>query len=659
MNRHGLAVLPLTVCCLAGPALLSAENEEFEALQSHFERVVNARFDGLFEGVENLDQWTSRRTEIRQNLVKMLWHEREWPAEPPPVTRTGVEEHPDYILENLILETAPQIYATANLYLPRTGAKPFPVILYQCGHANKNKYKLHGAWFAARGIALLMMDNIEMGEIEFTHHGVYSRSWFHWYSRGFSPLAVELLNARRALDYLATREDLDRERMGATGISGGGMTTFFLAAIDDRIKASAPVSGAFSTRTWVKRHLSFAHCDCQYPVNTYGLLYSEIGALTAPRPQLLCNSDADPGFPMDGFHELEEKMGEIYRLYGAGDALRSAVAPGGHSDKEAIRLPVYSFFLKEFLGIDKTFTTEGPVDLPDDESLVCFRDGYPLEERLTRIDEELLPAHPWTLKATSARRIKELTAQLRNEVFRHFPQTQGAFAPEWGEPEAFQGRDVRRVSFHSFEDLRVRGVYSVPANRTSKLPAVLVVDHRRGIPVWGNEQRWEGKRWGRRAVLIVETLNVGSRALEDNLRSFKDDDAVHHLKREAMVAGTTLESMQVYEVLRSLAFLRSQPEVDPAAISIVGKEEAGVNGLYAALLDGNVHRVVLESPPSSHRQGPTYLGVLRYTDIPEVIALMSDKVRVYGETPPPLKLPLSREGLDKGLLVETLEAGLR
>ena len=63
-----------------------------------------------------------------------------------------------------------------------------------------------------------------------------SNAWFHWYSRGFSPLAVELLNARRAVDYLASRPDLDPKRIGATGRSGGGMTTFFLAAIDERIK---------------------------------------------------------------------------------------------------------------------------------------------------------------------------------------------------------------------------------------------------------------------------------------------------------------------------------------------------------------------------------------------------------------------------------------
>jgi hypothetical protein len=59
----------------------------------------------------------------------------------------------------------------------------------------------------------------------------------------------------------------------------------------------------------------------------------------------------------------------------------------------------------------------------------------------------------------------------------------------------------------------------------------------------------------------------------------------------------------------------------------------GANALYAALLDGGVDRVILHSPPASHREGPTYLGVLRYTDIPEVAALLGDDVRLYGDAP--------------------------
>jgi hypothetical protein len=220
----------------------AAQNPEFEALQAHFERVVGRRTDQVFAGITSVAQWEPRKQKTRAALTKMLWHDLRLPDAPPKVTVTHTEQRPGYTIENLIIETAPKIFLTANLYIPTSGQKPYPVVLYQCGHANKNLFTRHGAWFAAHGIAALVMDNIEMGEVEFTHHGVYSNAWFHWYSRGFSPLAVELLNARRAVDYLASRPDLDPKRIGATGRSGGGMTTFFLAALDERIKASAPVS---------------------------------------------------------------------------------------------------------------------------------------------------------------------------------------------------------------------------------------------------------------------------------------------------------------------------------------------------------------------------------------------------------------------------------
>jgi len=472
---------------------------------------------------------------------------------------------------------------------------------------------------------------------------VYSRGWFHWYSRGFSPLAVELLNARRALDYLVTRPDLDRNRIGATGRSGGGMTTFFLAAIDERIRASAPVSGTLSTNGFVRDRLSMAHCDCQYPVNSHGLLYSEIGALAAPRPQLLVNADADRGFPMDAFTEIVVKIREVYRLYDATDALRTAVTPGGHTDTEAIRLPVYSFFLKELAGKDSPVASEGPVDEPTAAELVCFRNGLPIDERLTRIDEELFTTRASSSSSTRVtarqRRPDQLAAVLRDEVFRYHPRQPAPLQAEWGVETSMQGRTIQKVTFASFEGLRVKATYSLPSSLPSgtRLPVVLLVDHRKGIPVWGNEQPLERNQWGDRAVLIVETLDRGSRALEQNLRSFADDDLLHHMKREAMVVGTTLESMQVYEVLRSLELLRTLPRVNPSRITILGKGEDGVNGLYAALLDGQTERVILHSPPASHVQGPHYLNVLRYTDIAETAGALGDKVSVYGEVPDVLR----------------------
>lgn len=607
------------------------QNAQYEGLQAHFERRITQRHEHLFDGVRTVAEWEIRRTRTRAQLEKMLWGDMRWPAAPPAAKVTHVQDFGQYRLENLVIETAPSVFLTANLYLPRTGTGPYPVVLYQCGHASKSYYARHGAWFASHGIAALVMDNIEMGEVEFTHHGVYSHAWFHWYSRGFSPLGVELLNARRAVDYLVSRKDIDAARIGATGRSGGGMTTFFLAAIDPRIRASAPVSGTLSTKGWVSQRLGALHCDCQYPVNSYGLLYSEVGALIAPRPQLQCNADADAGFPMNAFNEMLAKSGEIYSLYQAKGSLRSSVTAGGHSDTEAIRLPVYSFFLEQLLGNRTPVTAEGPVEIPPNGALICFRDGLPVAEKLSRIDEELFPA-----PQTKHRDASRLRAALREEVFRYFPAVgqEAPLDPQWGAETVVQGRRVRPVTFTAFDGLPVKAVLSLPAqSEPGGLPALVIADHRRGIPVWGNEQPLDRNQWGRRAVLIVETLDRGSRVLERNLRSFSDDDPVHHMRRQSMVAGTTIDSMQVFELLRALALVRTLPGIDGARVSVTGKGEMGVNAMYAALLDGRVSRVVLHSPPASHRFGPHYLGVLRHTDIALTAAAMPGLVSAFGEIP--------------------------
>lgn len=637
MNR--LRPLICLLFMLAAAAPLSAANEHYNALQSFFERATRARYENQFRGLESRADWETRRAQVRAGLDRMLGFDRTWPQEPPKVQITHRVERPDYTLECLVLETAPGLYCTANLYLPARGEKPYPFIIYQSGHSfndpygNKSEFKHHGAWFAARGIAVLITDTIEMGEIKVTHHGPYSYQWYDWYSRGYSPLSPEIFNARRAIDYLSTRPELDSGRIGATGISGGGVCTFFLVISDDRVTAAAPVSGECSTLGHVEGRLAVLHCDCMYHVNGSDLTFSELGALAAPRPVLMCNATADPLYPMKYFNQLVDKMREVYKLHGASDRLSVATAPGGHADSEAIRLPVYEFFLREFLGRDERITVHGAVDTLPDAELLCLREGYPLDERLTRVHEDFMPRRGttipenWSLAARQARRT-EVISHLRAEVFAAMPVEQTKPAPSLGPVESMWGRDLRSVTFQSFPELTVTGALSLPVNTTpgKKLPGILVVEDGRGpTRAWSGRTDTRAYAWGERAVLSIEPLDTRSRTLDDSL--------VHQMRRTAALAGFSFDGIRVWEIMQGLQVLRSLDGVDPDRVSLVGRGEMGINALYAALLDGKVERVALESPPASHLDGPYYLQVLTVTDIPEVIALMADKVRLYGSVP--------------------------
>ena len=186
-----------TMAALAGPRAQSkqpAPNGQSETLQAHFQTTIGRRHAQLFNGISSVADWERERQRLRTALRQDALERHAVARGSPRATVTHRQEYDSYTTENLVIRTQLRAFTRlGDLYLPRSGPKPYPAVLYQCGHANKSVYRRHGAWFAAHGIAALVINKgyIEMGEIEFTHHGVYANAWFHWYSRGFSPLAVE------------------------------------------------------------------------------------------------------------------------------------------------------------------------------------------------------------------------------------------------------------------------------------------------------------------------------------------------------------------------------------------------------------------------------------------------------------------------------------
>ena len=129
------------------------------------------------------------------------------------------------------------------------------------------------------------MDTLELSEIAGLHRGLLSGNRWWWHSTGYSPAGVETWNAMRALDYLATRPEVDSSRIGATGISGGGIGTFWLTAVDDRVKVSAPVSGLGDVTFYAGEDGISRHCDCFFFYNRTRWNYTTVAALTKDYPK--------------------------------------------------------------------------------------------------------------------------------------------------------------------------------------------------------------------------------------------------------------------------------------------------------------------------------------------------------------------------------------
>ena len=256
--------------------------------------------------LKTLDDWTPRREKYRRQLLEMLGL---WP--PPEKTDlhavvTGKVEAEAFAVEKLAFQSVPGLYVTANLYLPKNLGQPAPAILYVCGHGavikdgvsygNKVSYQHHGAWFAQNGYVCLIIDTLQLGEVQGIHHGTYKEGMWWWNSRGYTPAGVEAWDGIRALDYLCTRPEVDTNRFGITGRSGGGSYSWTVAALDDRIKVAAPVAGITDLHNHVVDGTVEGHCDCMFFLNTYRWDYPQLAAMVAPRPLLIGNSDKDTIF---------------------------------------------------------------------------------------------------------------------------------------------------------------------------------------------------------------------------------------------------------------------------------------------------------------------------------------------------------------------------
>jgi hypothetical protein len=98
-----------------------------------------------------------------------------------------------------------------------------------------------------------------------------------------------------------------------------------------------------------------------------------------------------------------------------------------------------------------------------------------------------------------------------------------------------------------------------------------------------------------------------------------------NIKMTAALIGSTVESQQLWDLLRSLDFLTEDQGMKLGGIAVYGRREMGALGLYAAGLDDRVTRVILDNPPASHWQGPALLNILRLTDLPEAAALAAPR----------------------------------
>lgn len=315
----------------AAPILCQGEYQTEQQAVEQLARLVAA--------YSTRDEWQKRAAKIRRQILvgaKLDPLPRRTPLKPLIHKRRVYD---GYTVESVAFEARPGYFVYGNLYRPTGKRTGLAAVLYPHGHyrgADGGRYKddtQYGcATLARMGAVVLSYDMVGFGDSE--HLG-----WDHSHPQA---LTLQTWSSIRAIDFLQSLPEVDDERIGITGCSGGGTQSFLLTAVDDRVRICVPV-------TMVSAHF-FGGCNCEsgMPIHKTAELETnnvEIAALGAPRPLLLISVGGDwtKNNPTVGYPHIQR----VYRLLGAEPNVENAhLADEGHGYDFSKRQAMYPFMVK-------------------------------------------------------------------------------------------------------------------------------------------------------------------------------------------------------------------------------------------------------------------------------------------------------------------------
>jgi dienelactone hydrolase len=628
MNRHVLAavVVLFTSCTFLRAAdAPPAKGPGDEMLREYFEAETDAIAKQCLADIHSAQDWDAKKGEYRRELAEMLGL---WPAPEKTdlkATITGTVDHPQFTVEKLYFQSRPGLYVTANLYIPKGLTAPAPTILYVCGHGNVKQNGIsYGSkvalqhwpgWFARNGYVCLILDTLELGEIEGHHHGTYREGMWWWQDRGYTPAGVEAWNSIRALDYLETRPEVDKTRLGITGRSGGGAYSWWVTALDDRIKVAVPTAGITDLHNHVVDGTVEGHCDCMFMVNTYRWDFGQVAALAAPRPLLIANSDKDLIFPLDGVYRVHQWTRGVYDLTGSAKTnLGLVITEGPHKDTQDLQVPTFHWFNRHFKA-DETPIGVLATPLFKPEQLRVF-EKLPADQINTKIQETFVPQAPPPrvpgLKEDWAKTRDGWMAALREKTFGGWPRDVGSVELKPVQSQA----GVATYEFVSQAHVPLRLFVTGNANGAESVVLHVLDDAgwAAAAPAFVADPR--------RLTVYVAPRGVGPTAFSG------DEKKRTQILRRFPLIGQTLEGMQVWDVRRAIQAVRMVPGVGRKPIALRAQGRMAGVALYASLFEPGIAELELRDLPPSHVEGPHLLNVLKTLDMPAAVAMAAERTRV-------------------------------
>ena len=584
------------------PVVLSKNHKDI--IESRLRHEAEFRFASL-QLPGNGSDWEGYRISLRENIIKktgIIIH-HQLPLE---MTALRTLKMEGYSIKNIIFQTRPGVFATANLFVP-DGKGPFPAVINMHAHSGRFDDDDQGVAhsLAVNGYVCLSIDPWGAGE-RTTIHG---KEEYHGGSLGASfmnigetLMGVEISDNMRGVDLLSSLPYVYAARIGATGASGGGNQTMWLAAVDERVKAAIPVVSVGTFESYVMRD----NCICETLVD--GLDFTEeagVLALVAPRAIQICNhlQDRAPAFfPSEMLRSFKNAQ-PVFEMLGVKENIDNKLFDLPHglltADREAM-LGWFDFHLKG-IGTGQP-KKENPFQILHEGELMVFPKG----ERDPRV---------FTTEQYCKKRGNELRAILLNSR----TIDSGQKKSELGTILRMDNiPSIKKVNHYSDEDgwnrftLETSDRKLIPLlHRAPRVPSsgYVIACNASGKQNISSAFIDELKQKGSGIVLI--DLSGTGESISPIGKKYDGDPSFHTLARAELWLGKTMLGEWAKELNSVIAFLAS--EYNAKKITVDGSKEAGLAALFLSAVGNStltggqmvnspslIERITLRDAPVSY-----------------------------------------------------------
>lgn len=590
----------------------------------------------------------NRQAYIRKTLMRELGGQ--WPEKTPLHAQiTGVVPHEDYTVQKLVYQSLPHFYVTADVYVPQHAPKPYPAVLGFAGHSGDGKsfsnYQTVWVSLAKRGFLVIAIDPVGQGERlqhldPVTHKSLlpvggtaeHMADGLQTLLTGTPIARYFLWDGIRAIDYLESRSDVDKTRIGVAGNSGGGTQSAYTATLDSRLRAA--VISCYMT-AWNALWSDPGPQDSEQVLDHFladHLDFPDFLIRIAPRPVEMEVATRD-FFPIAGAHATFAEAKDIFHLLGAEENVAMFEANDTHGWSKPRRLATYQWLVRWLQnrpddGVEAEFKLDPPSELNATASgqvLTSYPDAETVQSLNAKFAQKLR-------EKPAPKDLRQLATRLRRRLA--LPETAMHPVIEGAGSLSRNGIRIEKIKIESEAGITVPGLIFHPSQGPARTRAVLYLNPAGMAAGAGENGPIEKLVAAGNLVLAIDPRGWGESAPPNKMTSGYRSD--YQVAMRAILVGKSMPGMQTFDVLNAFHYLASRPDVDPREITLQAQGSADNIGIFATVLEPKIKSIQCDTPPISflamtelklNHQPPSVVipGILEDLDLPDLTRALGSR----------------------------------